>query len=573
MAIPIDQASTPYLDALRVHSRRRPVRFNVPGHKGGPGTGPRLATALGDTCFDLDVPPLLAGIDVGPGNPLSQARQLAAWTWGAQTTWFLTNGASQGNLVAMLAVASLGRAVAVQRNAHSSVIDGIVLAGLVPRFLAPEVDHDLGVAHTVTPETLTAALSRHPDVAAVHVTSPTYFGAVGDVPGLVAVCHARGIPLVVDEAWGGHFGLHADLPPGALGCGADLVVSSTHKMVGSLTQSAMLHLGRGDAASVLEPLIERALKLVESTSVSSLLLASLDGARHHAATAGPQNLDALLPQVRDLVKRIDDLPRLRVANSAIRSHDGVVAHDPLRVVIDVSGTGRSGYDVGDQLRDDFGIEVEVKNGRAVVLVVGMTERDLAGASDAVVDALGAITAAAPGAVPDRLPVVPPWTELVMVPRDAFFAPHETLPYGAAVGRVSGQTLAAYPPGIPNLVPGETVSPALVAFLEETVAHGGFVRGSSQVGVASISVVREDAVTGDRASGNHEPGNHVPGNHASSTRPARAATGTSGAPLRSTSSTSSSDTSADPTTDPSRAALNSRNANLPELRAGLAAGPH
>lgn len=487
-----DQASTPYLDALRLRARRQPVRFNVPGHKGGPAGDPRLTASLGDTCFDLDVPPLLAGIDLGPNNPLYRARDLAARTWGAQTTWFLTNGASQGNLVAMLAVASLGREVAVQRNAHLSVIDGIVLAGLVPRFLAPEIDDELGVAHTVTPETLTVTLSRHPEVAAVHVTSPTYFGAVGDVTGLVAVCRARGVPLIVDEAWGGHFGFHADLPPSALGCGADLVVSSTHKMVGSLTQSAMLHLGRGGAASTLEPLVERALTLVESTSVSSLLLASLDGARHQAATAGSGILDALLPQIRDLVKRIDDLPRLRVANSAIRSHPGVAGHDPLRVVIDVSGTGQSGYDIGDRLRDDFGIEVEVKNGRAIVLVVGMAERGLAGASDSIVHALAEITAGVPENGRDRPLVTPPWSELVMVPRDAFFAARETLPYRVALGRISGETLAAYPPGIPNVVPGETVSSALVAFLEETLAQGGFIRGSGPVGATSISVVQESA---------------------------------------------------------------------------------
>jgi lysine decarboxylase len=555
VTVPTDQTSTPYLDALRIHGRRRPVRFNVPGHKGGAGADLRLTAALGDTCFDLDVPPHLAGIDVGPGNPLSRARELAALTWGAQTTWFLTNGASQGNLVAMLTAASLGSEVAVQRNAHSSVIDGIVLAGLVPRFLAPEIDDELGVAHTVTPETLAAALSRHPDVAAVHVTSPTYFGAVGNVPGLVAVCHARGIPLVVDEAWGGHFGLHADLPPSALACGADLVVSSTHKMVGSLTQSAMLHLGRGDSAGTLEPLIERALKLVESTSVSSLLLASLDGARHQAATAGSRNLDALLPQIRDLVKRIDDLPHLRVANSAIRSHEGVTAHDPLRVVVDVGGTGRSGYDIGDQLRDDFGIEVEVKNGRAVVLVVGMAERDLAGTSDAIIDALATITAAAPGTVLDRLPVAPPWTELVMVPRDAFFAPHETLPYRAAVGRISGETLAAYPPGIPNVVPGETVSPALVAFLEETLAQGGFVRGSTPAGAASISVVQQEAAPG-----------RAPGARVAAARPVPSASRTSDTSLPSA-------TSMMPISDPSGASRNSRNANISELRAGLSAGPH
>src|SRR4029077_13146452 len=148
---------------------------------------------------------LMHGIDVGADSPFQEAQALAAAAWGAARTWFLVNGASQGNQVVALALAHLGDRVVVQRNAHSSTIDGLVLSGLTPTFVAPELDPDLQVAHCVTPEALDAALAATPGAAAAMIVSPTYFGAVADVRGLAEVAHARGAVLVADEAWGAHF--------------------------------------------------------------------------------------------------------------------------------------------------------------------------------------------------------------------------------------------------------------------------------------------------------------------------------------------------------------------------------
>src|SRR3954453_3790344 len=241
-----DQAVAPYLDALEAYAARRPGRLHVTGHKGGPGADPGLRAAIGDGALALDIPALTQGIDVGPEpTPFELAQAMAAEAWGARRTWFLINGASQGNHVAALTLAQLGRPVVVQRNAHSSTVDGIVLSGLRPTFVAPELDPELKIAHCLTPESLAAALDATPGAVGAMVVSPTYFGAVADVRGLAEVAHERGVPLVVDEAWGAHLTFHPDLPAPSLSLGADLVVSSTHKIVGSLTQSAMVHLGRG----------------------------------------------------------------------------------------------------------------------------------------------------------------------------------------------------------------------------------------------------------------------------------------------------------------------------------------
>ena len=200
---------------------------------------------LGPAALAHDIPALTWGIDIGPTpTPFERAQRLAAGAWGARRAWFLVNGASQGNLAAGLALAHLGDEVVLQRNGHSSTIDSLVLSGMRPTFVSPEIDEELGIAHCLLPEKLDRALADAPGAVAAWIVSPTYFGACADVRALAEVAHGRGVPLVVDEAWGAHLAFSPLLPEHALAAGADLVISSTHKMVGSMGQSAMLHLGR-----------------------------------------------------------------------------------------------------------------------------------------------------------------------------------------------------------------------------------------------------------------------------------------------------------------------------------------
>src|SRR5205085_5460371 len=207
---------------------------------------------------------------------------------------------------------------------------------------------ELGLAHGVTPDALREALERHPDAVAVFIVSPTYYGMAADVAGCADVAHAAGIPLVVDQAWGPHFGFHPDLPPGALREGAEAVVTSTHKIVGSLTQSAMLHVaptGRVDAGRVA-----RAIRLVRSTSPSSLLLASLDAARRQLAVHGEALLHETLAASRRVREQLTRTPDVAVVGPELVGRPGVVGWDPLRLVLDVRATGRTGYEVAAALR-------------------------------------------------------------------------------------------------------------------------------------------------------------------------------------------------------------------------------
>src|SRR3954447_10776609 len=270
-----EQPTAPYLDAVVSYAFRGPARYHVPGHKGGPGADPGVRKAMGPDGLAMDVPQDIHGIDLGPSpTAYERAERLAADAYGAARTFFLTNGATQGNHTLCLALAPLGTRIVTQRNSHASVVDGLVLSGGIPHFVAPDYDAELGITHCVTPEALERALAEAPGAAAAFLVSPTYYGMAADVAGCAEVAHRAGVPLVVDQAWGPHFGFTDLLPPTALSQGADAMLTSTHKIAGSLTQSAMLHIGGGGR---IDPAaIARALRLLRSTSPSSLLLASLD---------------------------------------------------------------------------------------------------------------------------------------------------------------------------------------------------------------------------------------------------------------------------------------------------------
>src|SRR3954470_22314250 len=188
-----EQPTAPYLDAVVAYAFRGTARYHVPGHKGGPGADPGLRKAIGTDGLAADVPQDIQGIDLGPSpTPYQRAELLAADAFGAAQSWFLTNGATQGNHALCLALAPLGTRIVAQRNSHASIVDGLVLSGGLPSFVAPEYDEDLGITHCVTPAALEQALRETPEPRAAFIVSPTYYGMAADVAGLAEVAHAAG---------------------------------------------------------------------------------------------------------------------------------------------------------------------------------------------------------------------------------------------------------------------------------------------------------------------------------------------------------------------------------------------
>lgn len=493
---------TPFAAALNAFANRDTILFGVPGHGlTSEGSAKKLGTFLGDRALELDIPGLIDGIDIGENNPLDQAKVLAAEAWGARRTWFLTNGASQANRMAAYAIRSLGLGDTIvgQRSAHSSFTDGVILADLTPHFMFPSIDERNGINHGISPavleDTLREAVDAGKAVGAVYVISPSYFGAVADVAGLAEVAHSFNVPLVVDGAWGPHFGFHTDLPDSPARLGADLVVSSTHKMAGSLTQSAMLHLAEGPFADRLETLVDRAYTLTQTTSPSGLLLGSLDIARSEMAT-GFDLIGESIEWVDRARRILREDGRYTIISDGFTEFDDIVDHDPMRISIEVSCTGLTGHEVRHRLLHDFGMMTEISTVSAIVAFIGPGKRpDL----DRFIRALFEIAesgSAAPAdlSVLSQIPTLPPMPApgpLAVRPRDAYFAGHETVSAAEAIGRVSSDALAAYPPGIPNVIPGEVITAETVNFLQAVAASpAGYVRGALNKEVSSFRVVKQ-----------------------------------------------------------------------------------
>ncbi|MBL3686435.1 aminotransferase class I/II-fold pyridoxal phosphate-dependent enzyme [Leucobacter zeae] len=490
-SVPARQFEAPYADAVRSLATHDWQRIHVPGHQAAPENAPGVASIVGEHALRMDFPMLFSGVDqntwqlVTPGRrtPIMEAQDLAAEAWGASRTWFITTGASGGNHIATTVARGLGTSLVVQRSMHSSVIDGLTRMGLTPHFVHGAVDAGLGCNHGVTADQVDAALTANPESSSVYIVSPSYFGAVADIAAIADVAHRHGVPLIVDEAWGSHFGLHPRLPANAARLGADLVVSSTHKAAGSLTQSAMIQLGHGPHAAALESLVDRVVRSFQSTSTSALLLASLDEARRFIVTH-PERVELALDSAEEIRGRVRADRRFRDATPDILASPDAIANDPFKVAIDTRGAGITGGDAHFQLLRDHRVYCELSTPSALLLLIGAT-------APLDVDRFWNALQALPEAEiePERPISLPPSCERAMGLDEAFFAEVEVVDAASAIGRVSADSLAAYPPGVPNVLPGEVLSPEAVSFLRHTAATPtGYVRGANDPALDTFRVV-------------------------------------------------------------------------------------
>ena len=480
----MDQDATPYLDAMIAYADRNPGRFHVPGHKGGPGADPALREAFGERSCALDLPAGIEGIDVGPDPARDAVRARASGSppsaWGARRSWFLVNGGSGGNHAICLALAHVGERVVVQRNVHSSTIDGLVLSGLRPRFVAPELDPELGIAHCLVPEALDAGARRRARRGRGDDRLPDLLRrgrrrrARSPRSPMRAAC-----PLVVDEAWGSHMHFSSALPTAALECGADVVLSSVHKIVGSITQSAILHLGEGDRID--ERIVDRAVTLIETTSPNAMLTASLDAARRQAATRGEELLAETVDSLAVLRERIRSIRGLDVLDERIVGRAGVHAYDPMRLVVDVRGTGATGHRIARLMREQDDINLELFAENVVVAVFGIGEQ-AAETGERLVEGLEHACERLGEEEEEPLPPFaepPPWGPTELSPREAFLAGQEVVAFDAGRGPDRRRVAGRLPARRPERAPGRAADRGRRStYIADSVAHGGLVRGAS-----------------------------------------------------------------------------------------------
>lgn len=487
----MEQSRAPLYEALRDRRLRGEASFHVPGHKFGQGLGLEEKGYFGSV-MELDYTEIEGLDDLHhPHGVIAQAQQLAAACFGSDEAFFLVGGSTVGNLAVLASVCRRGELLLVQRNAHKSVIHGLMLAGAEAVFLEPQVDGLTGISAGVSLGTLQAALELYPQAKGVFLTNPNYYGMGRDLEEYVRLVHDRGLPLLVDEAHGAHFGFHHGVPPSALSRGADAVVQSTHKMLTAMTMGAMLHVQgeRLDRRRLKEQLV-----MLQSSSPSYPLLASLDLARRKAAVSGGRLLEEALERISSFKKAY-----LREDGQAAADKSPAYDYaDPFKLVFYDPAGLRSGIRLQEEL-GRRGIVAEMADERNVVLACSLatTQGDL----QRLEQALQGMSVQL--ALPDcPLPSVPRQqaggsagdisSPLLMEPGDNR-EEAVAVSLEAAAGRRAAEAVVPYPPGIPLLFPGELIRPRVVEHIRRLVKAGVRFQGMQHVGPGCSILVKKDLV--------------------------------------------------------------------------------
>ncbi|ODG97333.1 arginine decarboxylase [Nostoc sp. KVJ20] len=503
----LNQNQTPLLDALKANAARPHVPFYTPGHKLGKGISQPLADLFGKAVFRADLTEL-ADLDnlFAPQGVIQEAQQLAAEAFGASQTWFLVNGSTCGIEAAILATCGTGDKIILPRNVHSSAIAGLILSGAIPIFLNPEYDPVLDIAHSITPEAVQAALQKHPDVKAVLTVYPTYYGVCGDLSAIANITHQYNIPLLVDEAHGAHFAFHPELPTPALAAGADLTVQSIHKVLGAMTQASMLHV-QGNRIDCDR--ISKALQLVQSTSPSYLLLASLDAARQQMALHGKMLMSRTLQLADEARTRISQIPGLSVLQilnppsqaglggsssiGGLRGYPSFIALDKTRLTVTVSGLGLTGFEADEILDEKLDVTAEFASLEHLTFIIS-----LGNTTDDIEQLVQGFTTLAEKYRRTNLTIKSHlWQGLFTTqthalycsPREAFFAISEILPLTQTNKRICSEIVCPYPPGIPLLMPGEVITKFILDYLQQIQTMGGFISGCADTSLKTLKVVK------------------------------------------------------------------------------------
>lgn len=538
----------PVYEMLEQYRVTNNISYHVPGHKNGQAYSLAGGAGFLGEVMKHDVTEINGTDDLHhPEGVIKEAQALAADCFGAEESFFLVGGSTAGNLALILTVCpEPGMILILQRNVHKSVIHGLMLAGVKAVFLEPLIDHASGLAVAPAAESVRAALATYPEAAAVLVTMPNYYGMGSDLAPLAKACHDSGVPLLVDEAHGAHYGLHPALPAGALACGADGVVQSTHKMLPAMTMGAMLHV---QGPRLNRVLLRQRLAMVQSSSPSYPVMASLDLARRlvHSQRAGA--FTAGLAAVDRLWRGLAELPRYGLLQPAgplqgsggagLAAGEGLAppgmaaycTQDPFKAVIYDAAGVLTGFELQRRL-EEKGMVPEMSDHRHVVLAFSLGSK--AEQTEQLLAALAEIAAEAPvrtlgadksGDMQQRLSqshsaadYIRPWSgsasfitpeeERVTALNDSTWNifskdlisdpvpfslkpvdPRETEPISLeySVGRVAAEMVIPYPPGIPLLYPGEIITEAVQRRLSGLSKGGAKFQACSDPALQHITV--------------------------------------------------------------------------------------
>ena len=530
----LNQNRLPFVESLEEYKEQHMVPFHTPGHKIGKGAPTLLTEWMGNALpYDLG---LMYAIDDyhEPERELLESQQLAAETFGADYTWFSINGTSGAIQMMIMSAVKEGESLIIPREAHCSVHNSLVLSGAKPIYMKGRFHQRWGAPVGVTAEEAIATMDAHPEAKAIVLVHPNYYGIGVDVKRIVEAAHERHMLVLVDEAHGPHLVPSLGMPTPALASGADLVAQSTHKLLGSLTQTSMLH---GQGPYIDMDRIQRLQQILMSTSPNYIFLASLDMARHQWATEGQSLMKDTLNLARTLRRALNEIPG--IACPGLEDIDGAFSFDETKIIIDAKGLGLTAQEFERELRVRH-IEVELMKAYHVLLLItiGDTETSIQQVIDAVQDISDKYQYKM---VYDRIEIIVdsvkqdtllqdqtnrtavnimqstrntitdnvndahgtdynevdvsameslPTPVVALSPRQAFYAEMEEIPLGQSLGRISGETITYYPPGIPCLGVGETITEDVLAYMHQKQRDGYVPNGAKDRQLQTILVCKD-----------------------------------------------------------------------------------
>ncbi len=477
-----DQSKTPFLTKLIEYANSDVISHDVPGHKLG-NIGNDLESVIGKETFRLDAN-APRGLDnlSRPTGVIKEASELMADAFGAEQAYFLTGGTTLGILAMIMSTVRAKEKIIMPRNVHKSAINALIFSGAVPIFVQPHIDPELGIANHLEINAVKKAIKAHPDAKCVFAINPTYFGAISDLQAIVEVAHEHDMIVMCDEAHGSHLGFSDKLPLSAMQAGADLSSCSLHKTLGSLTQSSVL-LVNSERVDHLR--LRSTINMLQSTSPSSLLMASLDASRKTFSTEGAQRLSTLIDMANDTRARINKIPNLKALDKEYFVSRGSFGYDETKLIIKVSKLGINGFEAYRELADIHHVQMELAETHLIlaVLSIGTTQKDL----DALVEALQAISYKYSS---QKLPTIKPkvrysFPDVFTRPREAYHAPKKYIPLADAAGEIAGESVMIYPPGIPIVIPGEIISEDIINDLDFYKKNGSTILSDTESGFMKV----------------------------------------------------------------------------------------
>lgn len=485
----MDYRDLPILKALRDYSEEQVEYFHMPGHKGG-----NAFKKAGFQDFDIELLSLdvteVPGIDNlhCPESAIMTAQELAAKAFGAEHTFFLVNGTTAGIYSMIMAATTPGDKIIVPRNCHRSVTGALILGKLQPIYISPDVDDKLGIASGISLDTIQRAVIDNPDAKAIVITNPTFYGVCSDLESIASIAHKHNMLLLVDEAHGAHFGFNKRLPKSALQCGADMVAQSTHKTLPSMTQSSMLHV-KSERVDIDK--LKLFLQLTQTTSPSHILLASLDAARHIMQQKGEELFESVIDSCERLRGELDSVKGLYCLSNKDVGRSAIYDVDPTRITVNFKDLGISGTMAEQQLRSKFKLQVEMSDLYNIVAICTVGDKPysikkLAEALRAIADNAEVKKSQELRYISNVYSKIP---EMRLFPWEAVYSQSEDILISKSVGRICGELIIPYPPGIPIIMPGEVITKEVLDFASECVHMGIKINGAKDASLKHICVIK------------------------------------------------------------------------------------